>query len=145
MTFKTSKSLLSKQDTSKFMKQADLACKLLDPDFLTEVVHNFKLEDLEDTPEFLEDAEEKLFSWREEKKGLQILEVENFDTRCVACIYGTKVTGYRIHYSIPGPEGTRIHYCREFALHFQLKDGCLTDFGWCNAFLDSEEITEIMD
>ena len=93
--FKTTTPILSEADTLKFIKQIDLACKLLDPDFLTEVVQRFKLEHLEDSPEFLEDAQEKLFSWRE-KDGLLVEEVEEFSTRCIVCVYGKQVNGYRI-------------------------------------------------
>ena len=142
--FKTTTPILSEADTLKFIKQIDLACKLLDPEFLTEVVQRFQLEKLEDTPEFLEDAREKLFSWRE-KKGLLVEEVEEFTTRCIVCVYGKKVKGYRIHYSIPGPEGSRIHYVREIAINYEIHKGHLTDFGWCNAFLNKQELEDLDD
>jgi hypothetical protein len=54
--FKTSTPILSEADTIKFIKQIDLACKLLDEKFIAEVVQKFRLENWEDTPEFLENA-----------------------------------------------------------------------------------------
>src|SRR6056297_2097155 len=105
MSFKTLTPVLNKENTLKFLKQVDLACKLLDEQFLREVVQRFELGHLEDAPEFLEDAKEKFSSWREEDKGTRIHEVEEFTTRCIACVYGKKVKGYRIHYSVPGAEG----------------------------------------
>ena len=141
--FKTTTPILLEADTLKFIKQIDLACKLLDPEFLNEVVQRFKLENLEDSPEFLQDARGKLLTWRDNEPGLQITEVEEFTTRCIACVYGKTVNGYRIHYSIPGPGKSRIHYAREIAVNFQLNKGRLTDFGWCNAFLNPEEMDQL--
>ena len=143
--FKTTTPILSKADTQKFLKQIDLACKLLDEKFLAEVVQKFELEQWEDTPEFLEDAYEKFYAWRENEKGLQVNQVEEFNTRCIACVFGKKVQGYRIFYSVPGPGGSRTYYQQEFAVNFQLKEEGLTDFGWCNAFLNKQELEDLDD
>ena len=143
--FKTTTPILSEADTLKFIKQIDLACKLLDPEFLTEVVQKFQLENLEDSPEFLENAREKFLLWRKNEKVLQVNKVEEFHTRCIVCVYGKKVNGYRIHYSIPGPEGGRIHYVREIAVNFEIHNEQLTDFGWCNAFLNQQELEDLDD
>ena len=142
--FKTTTPILSEADTVKFIKQIDLGCKVLDPEFLAEVVQNFQLENLEDSPEFIGDAQKKLFSWRE-KDGLLVEEVEKFSTRCIACVYGKQVHGYRIHYSIPGPEESRVHYVREIAINYEIHNGQLTDFGWCNAFLSNQDLEELED
>lgn len=145
MSFKTSIPILSKADTLKFLKQTDLACKLLDEKFLSEVVHKFKLEQWEDTQEFLSDARGIFFTWREKEKGLQVNTVEEFSTRCIACVLGKNVKGYSVYYSVPGPGGSRTYYQREFAVNFQLNEGRLTDFGWCNAFLNKQDLEDLDD
>ncbi len=142
--FQTTTPVLTIENTTKFIRQVDLACKLLDVEFLTEVVQKFKLEHLEDTFEFLKDAKEKLSLWQEEQNGSRVHVVEEFNTRCIACVYGKKVNGYRIQYSTSGPEGARIHYVRAIAVNFQIVEDRLTDFGWCNAFLDKEEMIEFI-
>ncbi len=143
MSFKTTTPILSEEDTLKFMKQIDLACRLLDESFLAETVHKFKLGHLEDSPEFLEDAKEKFQFQREDHEKLQVEKVEDFTSRCIVCVYGKKVMGYRIHFSVPGPGCSRIHYAREIAINFELRDGRLTDFGWCNAFLNKQDLEDI--
>jgi hypothetical protein len=71
--------------------------------------------------------------------------VEEFQTKCIVCVFGKKVNGYRIFYSVPGSGGSRTYYKREFAVNFQLKDEKLTDFGWCNAFLNQQDLEDLDD
>ena len=53
--------------------------------------------------------------------------------------------GTGLDYSIPGPDGSRIHYLREIAVNFEIREGRLTDFGWCNAFLDHQDLEDLDD
>ena len=143
MSFKTCTPILSKEETKKFINQIDLACRLLDAQVLKWVVEKFDLHELEDSPEFIYDAVEKLEFWKDQKFPVQIKEVGSFETKCIACVFGKKVKGYLVTYSREMNNGGKINYKRQFAVNFQLADGQLTDFGWCNAFLDPMEMKEL--
>ncbi|WP_300436014.1 hypothetical protein [Christiangramia sp.] len=143
MSFKTSVPILSKEETEKFIKQIDLACRLLDAQVLKWVVEKFDLHKLEDSPEFLEDAVDKLEFWKKKESPVQIKTVGSFETKCIACFFGKKVNGYLVSYYEEKPEGFKVHYERQFAVNFQLKEGQLTDFGWCHAFLYKEEVDQV--
>jgi hypothetical protein len=143
MSFKTSVPILSKQETLKFINQIDLAIRLLDAQVLKWVVEKFGLHKLEDSLEFLEDAEDKLEFWKKKESSVQIKMVDSFETKCIACVFGKKVNGYLVSYYEEKPYGFKVHYERQFAINFQLKEGQLTDFGWCHAFLYKEEVDQV--
>lgn len=143
MSFKTTTPILSEVDTLKFIKQIDLACRLLDEDSLKAVIYKFDLEHLEDSPEFLEDTKEKFRLSQDTNTDPLIEKIEGFTTRCIVCVYGKKVRGFRIHFSVEGAGGSRIHCTREIAINFELRDGRLTDFGWCNAFLNKQDLEDL--
>lgn len=142
MSFKTTAPVLTVDQTKIFLKQMDLACRLLDVAILKEVIARFELENLEDTPEFLQDAPEK-FEFQKETKAVQIIEVLPFSSRCIACVYGKTVMGYIIRYSVEGPGNSRINYERYFAMNYLIVEDRLTDFGWCHSFLNPEEVEEV--
>lgn len=143
MSFNVTTPILSKEETKKFINQIDLACRLLDAEVLRWVVEKFNLAGLEDSPEFLADAIEKLEFWKHQKRPVKIKQVGSFETKCIACVFGKSVKGYLVSYSEEMEEGFKVHYERQFAINFQLVEGRLTDFGWCNAFLEVEEIKEL--
>ena len=143
MSFKTISPILSKEETRKFINQIDLACRLLDAQVLALVVEKFNLHELEDSAEFLQDAIEKLEFWKNQERPVQIKDVSAFKSKCIACVFGKKVKGYSVNYFEEMGDGYKINYERQFAINFQLTDGQLTDFGWCNAFLDPIEIKEL--
>jgi len=142
MSFKTSIPVLSVDKTKLFLKQIDLACRLLDVKILKEVIERFELQNLEDIPEFLQDAPEK-FEFRKEGKSVQIKEVLTFSSKCIACVYGKTVMGYIIRFSVEGPGSSRINYERYFAMNYLIVEDRLTDFGWCHSFLHPKELEEL--
>jgi len=128
MSFKTTTPVLTVDQTKLFLKQMDLTCRLLDVTILKEVIERFELQNLEDIPEFLQDAPEK-FEFRKETKPVQIIEVLPFSSRCIACVFGKTVMGYIIWFSVEGPGSTRINYERYFAMNYLIVEDRLTDFG----------------
>jgi hypothetical protein len=139
MSFKTTTPVLNVDQTKLFLKQIDLACRLLDVKILKEVIERFGLQNLEDIPEFFQDAPEK-FEFQKEEKSVQIKEVLPFSSRCIACVYGKTVMGYIIRFSVEGPGNSRINYQRYFAMNYLIVEDRLTDFGWCHSFLNPEEM-----
>jgi hypothetical protein len=145
MSFKTLTPILSKDETKKFLDQIDLACRLLNAQVLKWVLVKFNLHELKDSPEFLEDAKDKLEFWKTSGSSVVIKEVGSFDTTCIACVFGKKVYGYIVTYIEENKNGVKVKYEREFAVNYHIKDGRLTDFGWCHAFLNKLEMGEVLN
>ncbi len=140
MDFNTTTPLLNIDQTKMFLRQMDLACRLLDVKVLNEVIERYDLQHLEDTQEFLDDAPEK-FGFSE--KQVQIIDVLPFSSKCIACVYGKTVKGYIIKYSTAGAGNSRINYERYISMNYLILEERLTDFGWCHSFLHPEEMKEI--
>ncbi|MGB8705239.1 MAG: hypothetical protein WCD31_09435 [Gillisia sp.] len=140
-TNKTSSTpLLNREDTLKFRKQVDLACRLLDTSFLEETIYKFGLENSEDSRDFLDASSEQLEFWKNSKKIVKIMDVKEFRSRCIACAFGKTVQAYEVSYAEEGPaDGVQIVYSRNFAIYIELVDEKLTGFSWCNAFLNKKE------
>ena len=134
--------VLNIYQTKIFLKQMDLAFRLLDIKVLKEIIESYDLQDLEDTQEFLKDAQEK-FDVNTESETARITEVIPYNSKCIACVYGKSVMGYTIKFSIDGPGESRINYQRYFAMNYLIVEERLTDFGWCHSFLHPEEMEEI--
>ena len=143
MSNKTASPILSRENTRKFINQVDLACRLMDVEVLRSVVEKFNLLEWEDSLEFLEDAKDKLEFWKKPEQLIQLKQVENFDTRCMACVFGKTVKGYEVTYYEELKSGSVIHYARYFAVNFEKCEEQLTDFAWCNAFLKGDEMKEL--
>lgn len=142
MNFNTTTPVLSIDQTKMFLKQMDLAFRLLDVQVLQEIIERFDLQQLEDTAEFLADAPEK-FDVKTESETARVKEVLPYNSKCIACVYGKTVMGYIIRFSIDGPGGSRINYNRYFAMNYMIVEGRLTDFGWCHSFMHPEEMEEL--
>src|SRR5690606_19017306 len=131
MKIKTDIPLLSPDDTRKFVKQVDLACRLLDVDFLREVLEKFDLHQHPQANDFLEDAASHLEVWKERGEGVQVEEVLEFPSRCIACSFGMGVKAYTLKYRLPFPGGALVNFTHSFAVKLFTENQQLTDFGWC--------------
>lgn len=141
----TTHPLLSPADTLNFEKQLDLACRLLDSGFLQEVLERFELAGLPESREFLEEAPERFDSWKMQGKLVRVKEVADFPSRCIACSFGKKVKVNQIKYEVPYDEGFSVNFSSDFAVNLLIEHGQLMDFGWCNAFLDQEEMCRMLN
>jgi hypothetical protein len=139
--------LLDQRNTQLFIKDMEAICEKVDFISFIEIVQKYPFYNLdkEEFNSFIEQAKEEHGYWHNNPLDIKINLVEEFDSKCIACSFGKTVKGFRVEYlklndlRLPG----RIVYEKNFALNFELKDNELIDFGWCNAFLEKEEMKEI--
>lgn len=142
--FPVTKALLSVHQTKRFLHELDLACRILDSDFLENTMKRLNLLDRKDAIDFLEESKERLDFWKDELPAIKIKNVTSFNSRCIACSFGKNVKVYQVEYEknlsgIP----SKVNYTNNFGINLQLKKGELIDFAWCNAYLKEEEMEEL--
>ncbi len=141
--------LLDQRNTQLFLRDMEAICKKVDFISFVEIVQKYPFYNLdkEEYNLFIEQAIEEHDYWHNNFLDVKIKSVTKFDSKCIACSFGKTVKGYRVEYvklndlRLPG----RIVYEKNFALNFELKDNELMDFGWCNKFLDREEMKVLLE
>ncbi len=137
------KDVFTEENTNLFLLALDLVLKTIDYYQIEKLLKKF---DIHHDPEcviFLENMRNIFEDWKIEGNGSALVDtVGTRITKCYACLLGKNVTAYEFFYQHKGLEGfeSRIVYGREFALFTETKNGCLIDFGVCNAFLDKEDV-----
>lgn len=131
--------LLNSEQTEKFLQSIDSAMHSFDLVEIIKVIFDFKLTNAPDIDDFLNQA--KGMTKVSDKYETIVKNVTTFQTKCIACSFGKTVNGYEIQSAVKGCENIR--YTTKTALYFDIVDGELYDFGWCNGFLSKEEVSEI--
>lgn len=131
--------LLNSEQTEKFLLRIDLAIQSFDFIEIFKVVLDFKLTNAPDIREFLDQA--KIITKVSDKYETIVKNVTPFQTKCIACKYGKTVNGYEIQSAVKDCENLR--FINKIALYFDITGGKLFEFGWCNAFLSREDVSEL--
>jgi hypothetical protein len=141
--------LLDKINTLTFLKDIETICNKVDFISLSAILQKYPFQNINTSEydEFIEQAKREHDYWHNNPSEVKIKAVTKFDSKCIACSYGKTVKAYRVEYvklnddRLPG----RIVYNKNFALNFEIKDNKLIDFGWCNKFLDREEMKMLIE
>lgn len=131
--------LLNKLQTEEFLYCIDKAMKSFDFIEIFKLVFDFNLRNAPDIGDFLAQAE--TITKVSDKYETIVKSVTPFQTRCIACSFGKTVNGYEIQSVVKDCENIR--FSTKTALYFDITDGELNDFGFCNGFLSREEVNEI--
>ena len=131
--------LLNSEQTEKFLKRIDIAMHSFDFNEIFKVILDLKLTDAPEIDDFLNQA--RYMTKVSEEYETIVKSVISFKTKCIACSFGKIVNGYEIQSAVKDCENIR--YNTKTALYFDIKGGELLDFGWCNAFLSKEEVSEL--
>lgn len=131
--------LLNSEQTFKFLHRIDLALHSFDLVEITKVIFDFKLTKAPDISDFLDQA--KIVTQVSDKYETTVKSVTPFETKCIACSFGKTVYGYEIKSVSRG--FLSLIFITKTALYFDITDGQLYDFGWCNGFLSREEVNEL--
>jgi hypothetical protein len=137
--------LLNEEQTKKFVAEITDACHKLDSVLLMKVIHKYKLQYHEEIERFVKDAHKILDFWKINTNKVEIEEVTTYGSKCIACSYGKNVKVFGIVYNqyLSGSSGTRLVYKQEFAINLDIQEELLMDYGWCNAFLDKEDLRKL--
>ena len=141
--------MLTAQETRLFIREVEEKCMKVDFIGLIEILNKYPLINVnqEDYKDFITQAKMEHHFWHKNHLEVKINAVQPFESRCIACSFGKAVKAFSVAFrkmkdnTLPG----RIVYQKSFALNFEIKNNELIDFGWCNKFLEYEEMKEIQD
>lgn len=131
--------LLNSEQTEKFLQRIDSAIHSFDFIEIFRAVFDFKLKNAPDIGDFLAQAE--AITKVSDKYKTIVKSVTPFQTKCIACSFGKVVNGYEIQSAVKDCENIR--FTTKTALYFDITNGELNDFGFCNGFLSREEVAEL--
>lgn len=133
--------ILSVLDTFEFTKNLDVALRTVDIEKLKETFEKSKLLNHPETKDFLSQGTAILKRFNNQEERIEMLNVEDRNTRCSACSFGKTVRAYDVKYKKHG--FISVVYESSFAINLELINEKLYNFSWCNFFLNKEELSEL--
>ena len=141
--------LLTAQETQLFIKEIEEKCMKVDFIGLIEILNKYPLKNFnqEDYKDFVTQAKIEHHFWHKNHLEVKINTVQPFESKCIACSFGKTVKAFSVQFLKLKDDrlSGRIVYKKSFAINFEIKDNEIIDFGWCNAFLEHDEMKEIQD
>jgi hypothetical protein len=139
--------MLNAEDTLLFLSEMDKLCNKMEFNTITNFIlkTNFKTFEQEDINDFIDRAKEEHKLWYENPLDVKVTSIAPFNSKCIACSFGKTVKAYQVTYNkmndkiLPG----QFIYSRGFAIKFEIINGELNDFAWCNLFLNKNESDEL--
>ena len=131
--------------TEDFLKDLEIACKTMEVDLFVKLFIKYDLYYNEEYQEVLSLIKHIASDWNKPELGTELIDVSKFDSKCIFCNIGKKVSGYKWTYfhkldTIPL---NRIIYASQIAFFFEFENNQLIEFGVCNGYLDKEEIEQL--
>ena len=141
-TITLNKKYFTEEVTTEFLKDHAIACKMMELDAFTNLFIKYDLSFVEDFGEVFETIKEVMQSWNKPELQTELIEVVQFDSKCIFCEFGKTVNVYKWTYqhklaSIPL---NRLVYQSQIAFFFDIRDNQLIEYGICNGYLDKEDI-----
>jgi hypothetical protein len=136
------KKYLTVETTKNFLNDIEIACKTMELDLFMNLFNKYDLPFVEDFDEVLESIYSVVGSWDISEHGTQLLEVVQFNSKCLFCEFGKTVKVYKWKYQYKTDAtlmNSKIHES-QIAFTFKIKDSQLFDFGVCNGYLDNEQM-----
>ena len=141
--------MLTAEETRFFITEVEEKCMKVDFIGLIEILNKYPLKNvnLEDYKDFITQAKMEHHFWHKNRLEVKINAVHPFELRCIACSFGKTVKAFSVQFLKLKDDrlSGRIVYKKSFAINFEIKDNEIIDFGWCNAFLEHDEMKEIQD
>lgn len=139
---KTNPSILSVLDTFEFTKNLDVALRNVDIKKLKETFEKSGILNHPETKDFLLQGIATFKRFNNQEERIEMLNVEDRNTKCSACSLGKTVRAYDVKYKKHG--FISVVYLSSFAINLELINGELYDFGWCNFYLNKSEMAELI-
>ena len=140
-TLKLNPDYLTIEKTQEFLRDHELACKTMEVDDFAQLFLKYDLSFIDDYNEVLTTIGDAMMDWKKEFRGTELQEVTTFNSNCIFCRIGKEVKVYRwscLHTKATVPNNARLYY-NKIAFMFDIKDGCLVNYGTCNAYTDERE------
>lgn len=147
ITLDTKAPLLNAEQTQQFLYEMEVLLKNFDFNGMVRLTkkYPFNAIDQKELNDFIERAETEHINWYENPLEIKINFIEAFESKCIVCFFGKTIKAYCAEYNqmrddkLPG----RLIYSRSLAIYFEIKNNQLFDFGWCNSFLEKNEMNAI--
>ena len=140
-TFKVSPEYFTPEKTQEFLLEHEAACKKMEIVAFLKIFQKYDLSFIKEYQEVITAIIDILTGWKNEKIGTKLKKVSTFNSNCIFCEIGKSVKVYRWTYTNTLEEGgkERIIYESQIGFRFEIKEGRLTEYGICNAYLDKDE------
>lgn len=139
---KSNKIHLSIEETMLFLEEHEAACQTMEIDDFAQLFLKYDLSFIDDYTDVMETIANAMMDWKKEFRATKLHEVRSFDSKCIFCSIGKKVKVYKWSYlhtkAIP-PMNRQLCYS-QIAFMFDIQDGCLVNYGTCNAYLNHNDI-----
>lgn len=130
----TRKSLLLSQSTELFLAEIQQALLKFRYQTIISVFEKYNLIDKnESVNEFLEILKKNTMPNND--KYFFKKEVTPYNSKCFGCEFGCNVNAHKVVSYF-----CDLHITDNFAIKYEIKDNCLMDITWCNAFSKNEDI-----
>lgn len=130
------------EKTETFLKDLEIACKTMELDVFTKLFTKYDLSFVEDHDEVLGMVKSIMSSWNKPNQGTELLEVVQFDSKCLFCEFGKTVKVYKWTYQHKQASISmnRLVYESQIAFFFDFEDNHLIEFDVCNGYLDQNNM-----
>lgn len=146
-TFKVNPEYFTVETTNAFLKDLDAACQTMDIKVFTHLFIKYDLTFIDEYQEVYDLIKLIMTNWIEPGQGSVLLEVTPFDSKCIFCVIGKSVKGYKWTYQhkMATPPMNRMVYENKTAFFLDIQNNKLIEFGVCNGFLSQNEMAELND
>ena len=137
---------LTEKETVQFLKDHELACQGMEVDDFAQLFLKYDLSFIDDYTDVLTTIGETMMDWKKQSLGTQLQEVTSFDSSCIFCSIGKKVKVYQwssLNTNAISSDNQLQFYSR-IAFMFDIKNGCLVNYGTCNAYLEKSEVKKVL-
>ncbi len=121
--------VLDQIQTENFMIEMHAAMMKFNYFMVYQLFQKYELTDKNDFASFLTQFEGYIISERGNEKS--IINVQTYDSQCIMCAFGSKVTAYKITL---GEYNNQVIFKNKAAIKYQIENQKLIDFQWCNGF-----------
>jgi hypothetical protein len=141
-TITLNKEYFTLETTKAFLNDLEIACKTMETDLFQKLFTKYELIEVEEYKEVLQLIIQIMNSWNNPDQDTRLENVVSFDSKCLFCNIGKKVTVYKWNYRHYGAQTpmNRVVYCKQIAFFFNYEDNQLIEFGVCNGYLDKNDM-----
>lgn len=141
-TITLNKEYFSLKTTKAFLNDLEIACKTMETDLFQKLFTKYELIEVEEYMDVLQLIIQIMNSWNNPDQDTRLENIVSFDSKCLFCNIGKKVTVYKWNYrhcGAPVPMN-RVVYSKQIAFFFNYEDNQLIEFGVCNGYLDKNDM-----
>ncbi len=125
------------ETTQAFLSDLENVCTTMHPDLFVKLFIKYDLYYDEEYQDVLNIIIAITSNWYFPERGTVLLDITPFDSKCIFCRIGSKVSGYKWNYKHILDDGirSRVVYNKKIAFIFEFENERLSEFGVCNGYV----------